>query len=315
MLRRCVPGVRQMNHPWSDAKLGRDQGFLRMIEMDPRRPLVPGSGYFAADVLLRTPGTQHRNIDFDVQEVMTGASRRDWLRYRTLWFSLLSQGFLRAGAANSDTHSLGLEQAGYPRNLVFGDHDLATFDRERFDADVRAGHMIGTNGPVLDATIDDAMGVDHRPDVGKPFTPGPKSKLTITIGAAPWIPVTQVRVYVNGELAASRDVSGMFTGANHFGLTPQRGSLEIALGDLAMPTGKDAWIVVEAGMEQDLPPDDDGDGLPDLPDADLPTRPARADDQRFDLEAIAPGVWPVAFTNPFLLDRNGDMGWQAPGLP
>jgi hypothetical protein len=307
-------GVRQMNHPWSDAKLGRDQGFLRMIEMDPRKPLTPGQGYFAADVLLRTPGTQHKNIDFDVQEVMTGASRRDWLRYRTLWFSLLSQGFLHAGAANSDSHTLSIERVGYPRNLVFGGHDLATFDRERFDADVRAGHMIGTNGPVLDVTIDDATGALHRPDVGKSFAPGPKSKLTITIAAAPWIPVTQVRVYVNGELAASRDVSGMFAEGNHFSLGPQRGSLEIPLSDLAMPTAKDAWIVVEAGMDQDLPPDDDDDGLPDLPDADLPTRPASSN-ERFDLEAIAPGVWPVAFTNPFLLDRNGDMGWQAPGLP
>ena len=51
------------------------------------------------------PGGGRRNIDWDVQEVMTGASRRDWLRYRALWFSLLSQGILRAGAANSDTHA------------------------------------------------------------------------------------------------------------------------------------------------------------------------------------------------------------------
>ena len=53
---------------------------------------------------------------------MTGASPAEWLRYRALWFSLLSQGFLRAGTANSDTHSLALEHVGYPRNLVFGDH-------------------------------------------------------------------------------------------------------------------------------------------------------------------------------------------------
>jgi hypothetical protein len=307
-------GVRQMNHPWSDAKLGRDQGFLRMIGMDPRKPLVAGQGYFAADVLLRTPGTSHRNIDVDVQEVMTGASRRDWLRYRTLWFSLLSQGFLHAGAANSDSHTLSIERVGYPRNLVFGGHDLANFDRERFDADVRAGHMIGTNGPVLDVTIDDAAGAAHRPDVVTPFQPGPKSKLTITIGTAPWIPVTDVRVYVNGALATTRDVSGMFKGANHFGLGALTGILTIPLSDLAMPTAKDAWIVVEAGLKQELPPDDDDDGLPDLPDADLPTRPEMTDD-RFDLEAIAPGVWPVAFTNPFLLDGNGDTTWTAPGLP
>ena len=306
-------GVRQMNHPWSDAKLGRDQGFLRMIEMDPRRPLTD-AGYFASEVLLRTPGTTRRNIDVDVQEVMTGASRRDWLRYRTLWFSLLSQGYLRAGAANSDSHTLSVERVGYPRNLVFGGHDLATFDRERFDADVRAGHMVGTNGPVLDVTLDDATGALQRSDVLKPLTPGPSSKLTISIATAPWIPVTDVRVFVNGALALTHDVTAALTGRNHFGLERLSAQISIPLSDLSLPAG-DVWIVVEAGLHQELPPDDDNDGLPDLADADLPTRPASSDDARFDLEAVAPGVWPVAFTNPFLLDRDGTAGWQAPGLP
>ena len=180
-------GVRQLNHPWSESKLGRDQGFLRMIKMDPRRPIM-GDDSFASQVLLRVPKTTHRNIDFDVQEVMTGASRRDWLRYRTLWFSLLSQGFKRAGAANSDTHTLAIERVGYPRNLVFGGHDRATFDREKFDDDVRMGHMIGTNGPVLDATIDDAGGELRRPGL-KEFVPAPKATLSVAVAAAPWIPV------------------------------------------------------------------------------------------------------------------------------
>ncbi|HEV3031889.1 MAG TPA: CehA/McbA family metallohydrolase [Polyangia bacterium] len=308
-------GVRQMNHPWSDAKLGRDQGFMRMIEMDPRRPLTD-PGYFAGNVLLRRPGAHFRNIDFDVQEVMTGASRRDWLRYRAIWFSLLSQGYRRAGAANSDSHTLTIERVGYPRNLVFGGHDRATFDRERFDADVRAGHMFGTNGPVLDATIDDAKGTLQRPGLVE-FAPGDKSVLTVAVAAAPWIPMTEVRVFVNGALAKTVDVSASFAGSDHFGLAAPRAVVSIPLDSLSLPPTADAWIVVEAGLHQDEPPDDDGDGLPDLPDADLPTRPpnaAETDLSRFDLEAVAPGVWPAAFTNPFFLDRNGVAGWQAPGL-
>jgi hypothetical protein len=310
-------GVRQMNHPWSESKLGRDQGFLRMIQMDPRRALTD-PGYFAGDVLLRTPGTHLRNIDFDVQEVMTGASRRDWLRYRTLWFSLLSQGFLRAGAANSDSHTLSIERVGYPRNLVFGGHDRAAFDRDKFDADVRAGHMTGSNGPVLDVTIDDAAGTLHRSDLKTAFEVGPKSTMTVTVAAAPWIPLQEVRVFVNGALALTKDIQGLLTRSNHFGLEAQRVTVPIALTDLGLPASTDSWIVVEAGMHQDPPPDDDNDGLPDLADADLPTRPPNAGEpttERFDLEAIAPGVWPVAFSNPFLVERNGTPGWQAPGLP
>jgi hypothetical protein len=307
-------GVRQMNHPFSETKLGRDQGFLRMIQMNPRVPLEV-EGNYAGEILLRTPGTLHRNIDFDVQEIMTGASRRDWLRYRALWFSLLSQGYLRAGAANSDSHTLAAERVGYPRNLVFGGHTRATFDRERFDADVRAGHMIGTNGPVLDATIDDETGVLQRPGLTS-FVPRAKSVLTVAVAAAPWIPVTEVRVFVNGALARTVDVSSSFASRDHFGLAISRALVTIPLEGLSPSTG-DAWIVVEAGLHQDEPPDDDGDGLPDLPDAELPTRPPNAAEKgldRFDLEAVAPGVWPVAFTNPFLLDRDGVAGWTKPGL-
>jgi hypothetical protein len=310
-------GVRQLNHPWSESKLGRDQGFLRMLKYDPRTPIQPHAS-FAADVLLRKPGAHFRNLDWNVQEVMTGASRRDWLRYRALWFSLLSQGILRAGSANSDTHSLTTERIGYPRNLVFGGHNLATFDRELFDADVRAGHMIGTNGPVLDATIDDPAGQLHRASLTA-FTAAAAPTLTVAVTTAPWIPVTEVRVFVNGAQKKTVDVSAAFSGLNHFGLQAARTRVAIPLGPL-LPAQGDAWVVVEAGLHQDTPPDDeDGapDGVPDLADAELPTRPPSAAEpslNRFDLEAVAPGVWPVAFTNPFLLDRDGG-GWKAPGLP
>jgi hypothetical protein len=306
-------GVRQMNHPWSETKLGRDQGFLRALGMDPRRLLTDPSN-FAGTVLLRTPGKTKRNIDFDVQEVMTGASRRDWLRYRTLWFSLLDQGYLRAGAANSDSHTLSIERVGYPRNLVFGGHSRAAFDRERFDADVRAGHMIGTNGPVLDATIDDASGALQRPSLTAPFVPGKAPVLTVAVTAAPWIPVTEIRVFVNGALAKTVDVSSSFASAKHFDAVAPSVRVAVPLDATILPERGDAWIVVEAGLHQDLPPDTDGDGLPDLADADLPTRPASATDSRFDLEAVAPGVWPTAFTNPFLLDLDGG-GWKAPLSP
>jgi hypothetical protein len=284
-----------------------------MIQYDPRTPITPRAS-FAADVLLRKPGSTFRNIDWDVQEVMTGASRRDWLRYRTLWFSLLSQGILRAGTANSDTHTLSAERIGYPRNLVFTRQTLSSFDADAFDADVRAGHMVGTNGPVLDTTVDD--GAAHRYGPGlTAFPAGPAATLTVGLTAAPWIPVTEIRIFVNGTLARTIDVSDAFASVDHFGAQPASTRLTIPLGPLLPVTG-DAWVVVEAGLHQDTPADDEdgtSDGLPDLPDADVPTRPRSTSDSRFDVEAVAPGVWPAAFSNPFLLDLDGG-GWEAPGL-
>jgi hypothetical protein len=29
---------------------------------------------------------------------------------------------------------------------------------------------------------------------------------------------------------------------------------------------------------------------------------------------VTPGVWPTAFTNPFLLDLDGNGTWEAPGI-
>ena len=58
--------------------------------------------------------------------------------------------------------------------------------------------------------------------------------------------------------------------------------------------GRDAWLVVEAGM---------------------PVDSVATDPRRFDMDAIAPGALPTAFSNPFLLDIDGDHQWSAPGLP
>jgi hypothetical protein len=313
-------GVRQLNHPLSSGKLGRDTGFLRAIGYDTRVPIAAGAG-FASDVLLRTPGGAsctaggagacRRNIDWDVQEVMTGASRADWLRYRAVWFAMLSQGFLRAGTANSDSHSLALERVGYPRNLVFGGHNRAALDVARFNADVRSGHMVGTNGPVLVAKI-----VEKDLDATREFHPGldaisprPNATLQVTVSAAPWIPVQEIRVFVNGALARRWSVWDEFRDVDHFGTqfkTVDAPAIEI--GQL-LGGARDAWIVVEAGHAQDTLSDVDGDGLPDVSDTDGPDE----NDGTFDLEAIAPGVVPLAFTNPFIVDLDGN-GWRAPGL-
>jgi hypothetical protein len=309
-------GVRQLNHPLADSKLGRDQGFLRAIGYDPRTPIVPGAS-FAADVLLRTPGAVHRNIDWDAQEVMTGASPANWLHYRALWFSLLSQGIVRAGTANSDTHSLSLEQVGYPRNLVVHDPkdpEAAVLDVERFDEDVRRGHMVGTTGPVLDVSIIDDAGQEHRPGLEPiPLLSGP-AQISMTITFAPWIPVTELRVIVNGVTHHIDITSDLPMQIDHLGtaaLSTHTRQLSLSQFLPAPPYNGDAWLVVEAGIELDDPVDRDGDGLPDLSDDDT----IRLSDPTLaDYHAVVPGAWPVAFTNPFLLDLDGG-GWQAPGLP
>lgn len=311
MMDDIVFALSQLNHPFAGSKLGRDQGFLTAIGYDPRTPIVAGVS-FAADMLLYQPGGGRRNIDWDVQEVMNGASRGDWLRNRALWFSLLSQGIVRAGTANSDSHSLALEHVGYPRNLVFGVHPPATLDVPAFVADIRNGHMVGTNGPYLDVTIEDGMDI-YRPGLDA-IKVTPAAQLVVRVSTAPWIPVEQVRVIVNGRVAMASDVSQALVVADHLGTQFATSKIQFPLGELLTATRQgttkvaDAWLIVEAGSELPGVYDPDDDGLPDLMNPN-----ERPDRMLSDYVAIVPGAWPLAFTNPFLIDVDGN-GWQAPGL-
>ena len=281
--------------------------------------------HVAAPARRRTP--QHRlgRSGGDVRRI----SPAEWLRYRALWFSLLSQGITRAGTANSDTHSLSLEHAGYPRNIVFGDHQGDAFSVETFDAAVRQGHIVGTNGPVLQAALTDAEGRPLRDENGQLRQPGMEvhgvpregTQITVSVAAAPWIPLREIRVFVNGTLKVADDLSNIpsIVDVDPFGSVPATmPPRSYKLSDLvpapaAGENPRDVWVVVEVGMVQDTPPDMDDDGLPDLPELELPGRPASTSDPRFHYQAIVPGGWPVAFTNPFLLDLDGNGGWQDAG--
>ena len=76
--RRCLrqrpaTGVRQLNHPYLLAKLGRDQGYPQAIGYDPTTPIpaTPTDGFtFAANALARTPGGERTTA------TSTGTSRR-----------------------------------------------------------------------------------------------------------------------------------------------------------------------------------------------------------------------------------------------
>jgi len=225
---------------------------------------------------------------------------------------------------------------GWPRNLVFGGHTLAAFDRERFNGDVRAGRMVGTNGPVVVACVDAIDKSCREPSLGS-FQPAPDATLHIQVQAAPWIPVEEIRVIVNGRLVRTIGGAEVMRPADPFGkegLLRFEGTLPLADLLAQVAPGRDAWIVVEAGLPLWPAADLNDDGIVDTTDNDdsgtidvhdvyavedddeiyvEPPMPSE-DDPRLHVHLVGKGAWPTAFTNPLLVDREGD-GWTPPGLP
>jgi len=320
-------GVAQLNHPFGESELGRDTGYLQAVRYDPRRkvPAAP-DGSNAGELMRRAPGG-HTNLDYDVQEVMNGTSVEQYLRYRAGWFSFLNQGILRAGTANSDSHTLAVEVLGYGRNLVWAEQALASFDADRFNRSVKQGRLIGTNAPVLEVCLTEADGACSGPSLLS-RRPAIDAALDVSVKAAPYVPLEELRFFVNGNLVKTTELAPVLPRDPFARRVEPRFSTRVALSELTRGE-RDCWIVVEVGMK--LPPAadlEDDDGLPDTTDnngdgrideldgvGDF-TEPSRVSetDVRFHVQTIAPGLLPTAFTNPFLIDVAGD-GWTAPELP
>jgi len=295
---------------------------------------------------MRTPdGASFGNADYHTQEVMNGTENEDLLAFRAYWFYLLNQGIVRAGTGNSDSHGLVDNVLGTPRTIVWTDQTVADFDPAAFNADVRAGRMIGTNGPVLEVSTTDAAGAVITPSVTA-FAPAADARLAIRLSAAPWVPVQEIRILVNGSVARTLEAE-LSHPADPFGTEDVvRFDGEVALSEILPAGSTDAWIVVEAGAPllaagdlncdgipdtgdidgngtidwRDVERDDPLDSAPDVcdPDQDVgpfahPTEPGRGAAEYVFL-AVTPGGYPMSFTNPLLLDRDGG-GFAGPGLP
>lgn len=328
----ATTGVAQMNHPIFSLDFGRDLGWASALGLDASVPLprefdgTPQSLY-----MRRPPGADFRNSDYHAQEVMNGTDNAVHLQYRALWFYLLNEGLVRTGTANSDSHSLTDNVIGAPRNLVWADTTLADFDPVAFNAGVREGRALGTNGPVIELRTTDAAGAERTPS-RTPFAPAADAKLHITVSAAPWVPVEEVRVVVNGEVVRTLD-DELAHPADPLGADGlRRLDLDLDLAPL-LPDAGDAWLLVEAGRRLQPSADLDCDGLPDTgdnngdgkvdwrdvdgrtgpPDSECfsggplakPPDPEDRDSPAYLFWALVPGGSPTAFTNPLILDRDG----------
>jgi hypothetical protein len=192
---------------------------------------------------------------------------------------------------------------------------------------------------VIVAETSDAKGAVRAPSLDV-FTPGDGAGLHVVVRAAPWVPVDEVRVVVNGEIARTitDELADPLDPLGTDGLL--RLDMEIPFSDL-LPGGEDAWVVVEAGHALEPNLDLDCDGFPDTGDnnrdgaidwhdveayAQLdeepepisegcyedagplarPEEPADRESVDYLFSVVVPNGYVSAFTNPLLLDVDGD---------
>jgi hypothetical protein len=276
--------VVQLNHPREANPEIVDQGaFFSHLGTagegyDPTRPIDSPPN----DRLLEPSSDgSTRAVDFDAMEVMNGRSFAQYLWMRADWHSLLRQGLLRTGTANSDTH--GPDQpAGYPRNYVYLDADQPEWDEGRWNAAIRQGRTFGTNGPLI--AVFTANGARMGDLVA---APGGIAIVELGVAAAPWVPVEEVRLLANGEVVRRYAAADLAADA----VVRVRDRAELALE-------KDVFLTLEAGVPLDVDP-----------------QSWATERGGVYAATIAPGFVPTAFANPIFIDVDGDGDFDAPGLP
>jgi hypothetical protein len=254
-VRRDAPGaVIDVHHPRIDAEIG----YFDLGQFDPRNDKAGRAGF---------------SWDFDALEVMNGYQdpvRRSVDRVVDDWFSLLNHEHIVTATGNSDTHHLTFNIGGYPRNYVKVREDLPErIDPKQIADAIKFHHAFFTTGPFVSLLVNGGTIGDLVPARG--------GKLTgeVTVQAAPWVSVSRVTLYLNGQ-EAKRWTVPPGTDAVRF-----KQSFELS-------TPKDGYVVVRV-------------------DGDKSMTPVVGDGKTFT-------AYPFALTNPVFLDVDGD-GKYRTGLP
>lgn len=287
--------------------------------------------------LARTPGGTRYN-SFDAIEVY-GGNTLIYGKIREDWLALLSAGYVRTATASPDLHSLR-DAAGFPRTYVAApgnaSADLSAVDLAQLNATLlpslvpqgapgttaplsgqffpairRPGagadamEVLCTSGPVVfvevsgDETTFSAQPGDLVTDGG---TLG-SVDVRVTVLAAPWVPVSEATIIVNGGNLAPSSLSGIggSTTSLNADLSPQPADpFSTNPADLVR-LRKTYTVVLPAGAGQDNWLKVEARGV---------ATPGSVYDR------LVPGLQTaVGFTNPVFIDRNGDGDWDPNGVP
>ncbi len=215
-------------------------------------------------------GTGTTNGDFGMMEILAGNDYGRYLMVREDWFNILREGRVLIGCGGSGYVVNAPEFVGSPRTWVHYGTD--SYDEDTFIQDFSAGHSFVSTGPFLEVTAGDKFPGDTV------VSSGGEVSLNIKVQAPDWIPVNELRIVVDGAVVQTIDLSTV-TGTVRYS-----GTLQVQV------PSTDSYIVVECGMS-----------LADISAGILPGG---------NFSKVYPNIQPIAFTNPFFVDGDGDGSWH-----
>lgn len=254
---RAMPGgphVVQVNHPRS----GKN-GYFSQLGFDPKTGLGKGEGY---------------DPSFDAIEVWNGRDPKQRSIVIDDYFALLRTKHPSTPIADTDTHGIVGQEAGYPRTFVrVDDAALEAWDEARTQSLVttvrETRDVVLSNGPFLRVTANGApLGGIAKPRAGV-------VDVTVEIASAPWIEVTDVSIRFAGRgtasppkqlLKATKNAAGALVGSVTFQVRPSPGEDDALV---VFATGTRPLRPVLSGDDAEIAPfamsapiwiDADGDG-------------------------------------------------------
>jgi hypothetical protein len=273
----------QLNHPrgiqfWPHkAHRPKAHAPFQALSFDPARPLGRQD-----DPRLMAPDAETglSFLDMDAIEILNRFTIKGWRHTRRDWFGLMNQGWFPTGTGNSDSHSTELERIGFPVNLVKV-RDPHRFEVGEFVESVRAGSVRVSSGPLVDIRVAaDALGsIDFKGPGERIDGPVDHVVVDVRVRAAPWVPVPEVRLIVDGAVV------------HRVRLPPERvgpdAPIERAAFRWRLPISGDTWVLAEAGWPLDSNERPDSGVYPE----------------------VARGHVPIGFTNPVRIEAEGDRTW------
>lgn len=225
--------------------------------------------------------TGANGLSFDVVEVLNRASLARYREVRADWFTLLDHGVFRPATGNSDSHAATIELPGMPANVVPVAKSEVSVDAVAA-ALVQGRHAV-TNGPIPEVLVRSTSGA--WAGMGEVASVSERALVRVRIRAAPWVPVQELRLVVNGRVQHRIQVDD--------GGDPAGPMVDIT-EEFEIEVEHDSWVLVEAGWPLEADPAE----LDALPEA---------------WRMAAPGHVPLGFTNPVRLDADGDGRWRPEG--